>query len=321
MTELVPLMIGGLILFLFSISRLSSVLKEIFSDKVRGYIERYTKNLFLAIIIGTLLTILLDSSSAVIILAIIFINAGVLTFKNTMGLILGANIGTTFSSQIIAMDLGQYSIIPLALGFIFMLFGRTEKQKRNGSVLFYLGMLFFGMFIIEHSVLPLKENPQFATWMEQIDGNHWYGALVGAIVTLVLQSSSGTVGMSIILGNQEVISAAAGISIMLGAELGTCANTIIATINGTRQAVKAGIFHLIFNLSTIILGLSLFRPFLKLVTLISSNNSIGTVTANAHVAFNLIGVLIFLPLIGLLGKLLNKALPDSKRMIVTDQDH
>jgi len=310
MNEILPLLIGGLVLFLYAITRLSEVMKDIFSEGAKRIIEKYTSNIFSSLLIGTILTMVLGSSSAVIILVIVFINAHSLTFKHAIGLIMGANVGTTFSSQIIALDVGKYSIIPLFVGLLLEVFVQNKKWKKYGNILLYFGMLFFGLYIMEESVLPLQGSPVFSEWIARVEGSPFQGAIIGGLITLIIQSSSGTVGMAIVLGKQQVLSAAAGISIMLGAELGTCSDTLIATINGSRQAFKAGLFHLFFNLSTIVIGLLLFIPFVRLVQFISQVDDIGNVIANAHMLFNIMGVLIFLPFISLIERMLNRLLPE-----------
>jgi phosphate:Na+ symporter len=312
MSEIITFLIGGLVLFLFAISQLSEVLKGVFTGDAKSIIKRYTSNIFSSIAIGALLTVLLDSSSAVIILVIVFINAQTLTFRQAIGLIMGANIGTTFSSQIIALSVGKYSIVPLLIGFAMMIFLKSKHWKSYGKVLLYFGMLFFGLFIIEHSVLPLKESELFTQWIARVEDDAIYGALIGGLITLIIQSSSGTVGMAIVLGKQQLLSAAGGIAIMLGAELGTCSDTLLATIKGSRQALKAGLFHVTFNLFTILIGLALFSPFVNLVSFISSSDDIGTMIANGHVLFNILGVLLFLPLVHWMEKGLNALVPEKK---------
>ena len=310
MKEVLPFLIGGLALFLFAIFQLSEALQEIFTDRARRVMAKYTSNLFSALLIGLTLTVLLDSSSAVIILVIVFINAKTLNFRQAIGIIMGANIGTTISSQIIALQIGKYSVIPLLLGLLINIIDRKDRYKGWGDALFYFGMLFFGLFVIEHSVLPLRDSELFLEWIRQIEDQYVLGALIGGLITLIIQSSSGTVGMAIILGNQDLLTAAGGIALMLGAELGTCSDTLIATIRGRMQAIKAGVFHLVFNLSTILVGLLLFGPFVQLVVLVSGGQEVGTQIANAHVLFNVLGVLFFLPLVGLVERALNRLLPD-----------
>ena len=310
MSDILPLLIGGLVLFLYAISQLSEVMSGIFTEKAKALINKYTSKLLYSILIGTGLTIILDSSSAVIILTIVFINARSLSFRQAMGIIMGANIGTTFSSQIIALDVGRYSVVPLFIGLIFEVFVRNPQARNYGKIFLYFGMLFFGLYIMEESVLPLQDSVLFERWIARIEGNYVEGTLIGGLITLLIQSSSATVGMAIVLGKQELINVAGGIAIMLGAELGTCSDTLIATVKGSRQAIKAGLFHLLFNFITILIGLLIFHSFVAFVEQISQNQGIDNQIANAHMLFNIGGVLVFLPFVGLAERALNWMLPD-----------
>lgn len=309
MIEIILSIIAGLVLFLFAVSNLSETLKIAFGTNANVWIKKYTSNIFNSLLVGVVITILLDSSSAVIIITIILVNAQVLTFRQAMGIVLGANIGTTISSQIIAMDVSKYSPIFLMIGFILLLIAKSEKVSNVGKVILYFGILFFGLFTMENAVEPLKEETYFLEWMKKTE-NPFVGALVGAVVTLIIQSSSATVGMAIVLSKKGFLSLTSGIAVMLGAELGTCSDTLLATINGSNQALKTGIFHLTFNFISIILGLILFYPFVELVKIISKGSSIERSIANAHLLFNLLGVFIFIWIIPLFEKALNRILPD-----------
>jgi phosphate:Na+ symporter len=288
-------------------------MQHIFTTKAKDTIAEYTNNLFSSLFIGIVLTILLGSSSAVIILAIVFINAESLNLKQAIGIILGANIGTTFSSQLIALDIGKYAVIPMVVGVVLMYLVKNEKYKQWGKVLFYFGMLFLGLFVMQESVSPLKDSERFSTWIMQVENNPIKGILTGGLVTLIIQSSSGTVGMAIVLAKQNLLIAPGAIAIMLGAELGTCSDTLIATIKGKRQAIKAGIFHLGFNLTTILIGLIFFSPFVTFIEWISQHQRIGGLIANAHMLFNTLGVLLMLPFVGLAEKGLNRLIPESDK--------
>jgi phosphate:Na+ symporter len=296
-------------LFLFAVNSLSETIKNALGGNASKRIQRFTSNTFSSLIVGIVATTLLDSSSAVIIITIVLVNSNLLTFKQAMGIVLGANIGTTVSSQIIAMDIGKYSPLFLLIGFILLFIAKSEKISNIGKSILYFGVLFFGLYTMENAVEPLKDEAFFAEWMKKTE-SPVLGAIIGAVVTLVIQSSSATVGMAIILSKKGILSLTGGIAIMLGAELGTCSDTLLATIKGSRQALKTGLFHVSFNLISIILGLILFYPFVDLVKYISTGATIERSLANAHMLFNILGVLIFVWTIPIFEKVLNKTLPD-----------
>jgi phosphate:Na+ symporter len=300
---------AGLVLFLYAISSLSKTLIHAIGDKANHWIQKFTSNTLSSILVGAVITTLLDSSSAVIIITIILVNSKLLSFKQAMGIVLGANIGTTVSSQIISLNIGKYSPILLVVGFLLILFSKKEQFQNIGKVILYFGLLFFGLYTIENAVEPLKNELFFADLMKKVE-NPIAGSIVGAIVTLLIQSSSATVGMAILLTKKGFLSLTGGIAIMLGAELGTCSDTIIATIRGSRAAIKTGLFHVSFNLLSICLGLILFTPFVLLVNKISAGTSIERALANAHMIFNVSGVLLFAWTLPFFEKILNKLIPE-----------
>ena len=309
MTEIILSILAGLVLFLFAVNSLSETIQKAIGENAKKWILKFTSNTFSGILTGTIVTTLLDSSSAVIIITIVFVNSKLLTFRQAMGIVLGANIGTTISSQIIAMDVGKYSPVLLLIGFILLIISKSEKINNTGKIILYFGVLFFGLFTMENAVEPLRDEQFFLDWLKKTE-NPIAGALIGAFVTLIIQSSSATVGMAIILSKKGLLGLGGGIAVMLGAELGTCSDTLLATIKGSRQALKTGLFHLIFNFLSITLGLICFYPFLKLIEYISKNAPIERALANAHTVFNILGVLIFVWTIPLFEKILNKFLPD-----------
>jgi len=312
MNEVVLSILAGLVLFLFSVINLSEILELSIGDKARAWIKRYTSHIFSSLIVGIIVTTLLGSSSAAIIITILFVNTRILTFRQAMGIVLGANIGTTISSQIIALDVGKFSPVLLIIGFVLLLASRSPQMKNTGKVILYFGILFFGLFTMEKAVGPLNDEAFFLEWMKRTE-TPIIGTMVGAVVTFIVQSSSATVGMAIILAKKGLLSLTGGIAVMLGAELGTCSDTLLATIKGSRQALKTGLFHVTFNLLTIIIGLIFFYPFVDLVTFISSSVSIERAVANAHMLFNILGVFLFVWTIPLFEIGLNRILPDRPR--------
>lgn len=307
--EIILLLAGGLGLFLYAINNLSGILKDLLGDRARKLLGRFTRNLFTGILSGIVITLILDSSSAVIIMTIILVNSGALTFRQAIGIVMGANIGTTFSSQLIALDIGRFSPIAMFIGLLLSMLAKSERVSKSGRVILYFGILFFGLFTMETAVEPLKSDSRFAEWMIALE-NPVRGSLVGALVTLIIQSSSATVGMVITLAKKGLITLAGSIAVMLGAELGTCSDTLLATIRGSRQAIRTGVFHLFFNVTSIVIGLACFPLYLGLIEYISGNASLEQKVANAHMLFNAFGVILFLPFTRYVEKLMVKWIPD-----------
>ncbi|HZF63990.1 MAG TPA: Na/Pi symporter [Chitinophagaceae bacterium] len=311
------LILTGLILFLYALNNLSEGLKYLAGDRLKAFLDRFTSNIFSGIISGAIVTILLDSSSVVIIMTIALVSSRAMTFRQAMGVVMGANIGTTVSSQIFALDVGAYAAFPILAGFVMMFLIKSQFYKQLGRVIFSFGLLFFGLFTMEDAVEPLKESDYFISWLQSLE-NTWKGMFTGAFVTIVVQSSSATVGMVIGLASQGMITIAAGIAVMLGAELGTCADTLIASVGRTKAAVKTGLFHLLFNVFTILIGMVVLPWFTQLVLLISKNSSAQQTIANAHMLFNLFGVLIMLPFVGAYERLLNHLIPGVEGAVSPD---
>ncbi len=296
-------------LFLFAVNSLSETIKEALGENTKKWILRFTSNTFSAILTGVAATTLLDSSSAVIIITIVLVNSQLLTFRQSMGIVLGANIGTTISSQIIAMNIGMYSPVLLVIGFILLIISKSTNLGNTGKIILYFGILFFGLFTMEKAVEPLKSDPYFRELLHKTE-NPLTGSAFGALITLVIQSSSATVGMAIILTKKGLLTLGGAIAVMLGAELGTCSDTLLATIKGSRQALKTGLFHLFFNFLTILIGLIVFHPFVRFIEYIGKGLPIERSVANAHMFFNIGGVLLFVWTIPLFEKLLNKIIKE-----------
>ncbi len=310
--EIILSILGGLALFLFAVLNLSQIIKNSVGEKAKVWLTQFTKNTFMAILTGTVVTALLDSSSAVIIITIILVNSSVLNLKQAMGVVMGGNIGTTISSQIIAMDVGKYSPMLLVVGLILFMISKTPWVNNTGKIILYFGMLFFGLYTMERAVEPLKDHEMFTHWMEATETPST-GILIGAFVTLMIQSSSATVGMSIILAKKGILGLSGGIAIMMGSELGTCSDTLLATVKGSRNAIKTGIFHLVFNVFSVFLGYIFFDYFLQLIYMFNTPDHIERSVANAHVLFNVFGVLVFVWFIPMFERGLNYILPNKNR--------
>ena len=307
--------IAGLVIFLLGVERLSSAFSQVSDDRIKRLIDRFTTNAFTGVLTGAVACTILDSSSATIILVIAMIRGGLLTFKQSLGIVMGANIGTTIGAQIIAMDVFGYAPILLLLGFLIQLLARKPWQKTLGLGLLGAGMVFFGLGHLQGTVAPLRENEALIAWLGRLGERPALGAFAGCLVTLVIQSSSATVGMAIVLAKASLLPLPAGVAIMLGAEIGTVGNTLVASLGRGAEALRCAAFHLLFNLSTVIVGLLLIANLTALADRITPGDGdaadrIAWSIANAQVLFNVIGVAAFLPLLGPIAKLLEWAISE-----------
>ncbi|HYW32285.1 MAG TPA: Na/Pi symporter [Gemmatimonas sp.] len=306
-TEVVLGMVAGLALFLYGVSRLATGMRAVAGDRMRGLLERATRNRYAGLASGTVATAVLDSSSVTIIMVIALVDAGLVSFQGSLGVILGANIGTTISSQLIALDIQRYAPVVLALGLVIHVAGRTESWRHAGAAVFGIGLVFFGLAQMGLAVEPLKDSARFTGWMASLD-NPLLGVAVGAAVTLVLQSSSATVGMAITLASQGLLALPGGIAVMLGAEIGTCADTLLATLGRSRAARRAGLFHLLFNIATVTVGVLLIGPLVTLAVRLGGD--VARQVANAHVTFNVLGALAMILFLAPAGRALCRLVPD-----------
>lgn len=300
-------MLGGLALFLLGVDLLARSLKEAQGGRLQELLRRFSSNRFSALGSGAVATVVLDSSSVVIILMIAIVDAGLLPFANAVPAILGANIGTTLSSQVFAWDVDRFSPMLLAVGLAWRGLANSDASKRTASILLGIGLVLFGLHVIGDAAAPLEEHRGVIAALERLEAP-LLGVLAGALVTVAIQSSSAMMGIVITLAGAGIISLPAGLAMMLGAEIGTCADTLVATIGRSRAAVKAGVFHLIFNIATAAIGIALIEPLASFAAAMSRD--VGQQIANAHVLFNVMGALLVLPFTGTAALLLDRIVPE-----------
>ena len=303
--------VAGLTLFLYGVTRLSESLQQVASERMKKLLARFTAHPLAGVATGAAATTLLDSSSVTIIMVVALVNAGLLPFTRAIGVIMGANIGTTISSQIIAFQLNEYAAILLAIGFAGYFLGRTDLFRNLGLVLFGFGLIFFGLNVIEDAAGPLKDYKPFVAWMRGLE-NPWLGVGIGALFTVLIQSSSATLGIVITLAAQGLVSLPAGVAIMLGAEIGTCADTLVASVGRSREALRAGVFHLVFNVVTVLIGVTLAVPLAQLAASFAPAGNVSRQIANAHLLFNVGGVVAFIWFVPLIARALTYLVPDKR---------
>ncbi|MBD2308188.1 Na/Pi cotransporter family protein [Chroococcidiopsis sp. FACHB-1243] len=303
--------LAGLVLFIYGVTRLSEGLEDMGTERMRGFLSKCTTNRFAGVVTGAVATTLLESSSVTIIMTIAMVSAGVLTFVQSLGVVLGANIGTAVGAQIISLDIEQYVPMLMFAGLLLLFLGKTKTWKNLGIVLLGFGLMFYGLEAIDEAMKPFRTYEPFIDLMETLGNNPILGAAVGALFTVIIQSSSATVAIVITLASSGLISLPAGVAIMLGAEVGTCADTLIATIGRGRPALRTGVFHFGFNLVSAILGI-IFAPLLvQLVLSFSGSAGVGRQVANAQILFNGIGVLVMVIFLPAIARILQRLIPDT----------
>lgn len=304
--------LAGLVLFIYGVTRLAQGLEIIAGERMRKWVRKFTSNRFAGVFTGAIATTALESSSVTIIMVITMVSAGVMSFVQSLGVVLGSNIGTTIGAQLIALNINLYAPILLFAGVLLHFIGRNDFQKSLGLVLLGFGLLFFGLDVVEGAMSPFRDHPTFHAWMMRLGNQAALGALVGAVFTILIQSSSATVAIIITLAGSGMITLPTGIALMLGAEVGTCADTLIATIGRGRPALRTGIFHLLFNLASAAIGVAFAPQLARLAELVSGEGNVGRQIANAQFIFNLIGVILVIGFVPLIARALERVIPDTQ---------
>lgn len=309
--------LAGLVLFLYGVTRMAEGLEAIAGDRARSLISKFTTNRYAGVATGTVATTILDSSSVTIIIVIAMVSAGLLSFVQSLGVVLGSNIGTTIGAQIVAFKINEYAPIAMFIGLLLILLGKKERWKQIGLVILGFGLLFFGLDTIESAMEPFKDYKPFLKLMETLGNNTLLGAGVGALFTVLVQSSSATVAVIVTLASQGLISLPAGIALMLGAEVGTCADTLVATFGRERPALRTGVFHLLFNLVSAAIGIlfaSQLAGFAQWFSqLMGAGDDVAREIANAQLIFNVLGVTLGIAFLPWIARGLERLIPDTQK--------
>ena len=280
---------AGLSIFFFGVYEMTLGMREAAADKLRAILERFTKNRVSAVATGALSTGVVGSSSIVTIMTVGLVSAGLLEFANSLGVVMGANIGTTLTSQIIAFGLTDFFGIVLVIGAVMRFIVKSERARAWGTAIMGLGFVFLGLEHIEATMAPIRHWPPFIEAIEQME-NPFFGILIGGTITAIIQSSSATMGVVIILAGQGAITLPAGVAIMMGAEIGTCVDTLLSTIGQTRAAVRTGVFQLLFNVFNVLLLVGFADQLAAIAQSMSPGEDAAAIAkqiAHAHVMFNL----------------------------------
>ena len=307
MLEILFGIFGGLGLFIFGISMMGIGLQKIAGDKIRVILGKLTNNRLVGMFVGAGVTSLIQSSSATSVLMVGFVNAGLITLTQAAGVILGANLGTTITGQLIAFKLTKYALPILGIGSFIYLFAKRRRTKDYGETIFGFGVLFLGLSIMGGAVQPLGGSVFAQNLFITFSQNPLLGILVGMLVTALVQSSSVTIGIVITLGISNLITLDAAIPLILGDNIGTCITAGLASIKTNISAKRVAAVHFMFNIIGAGIALILLPLYLKII--LFSSTDIARQIANTHTLFNIVNVFIFLPFIPLFVMLTKKIIP------------
>ncbi|MDP3979950.1 MAG: Na/Pi cotransporter family protein [Chlamydiota bacterium] len=295
---------GGLAIFLFGLEQMTVALKVAGGSKLKKMIARLTTNRFKAAFTGAFVTAIIQSSTATTVLVVGFISAGIMSLSQSIGIIIGAHVGTTFTVQILAFDVSRYALLIVSIGFMIHFFFRSTKFHPYGTIMMGFGFIFFGMQLMSTATIPLQSYPPFIDLLQRIKAP-LIGILISTIFTALIHSSAATIGIVIVLASGGLISLETGIALVFGANIGTCVTALLAAINKTREALRAAFIHVLFNVLGVVLWFSFIDQLALAVRWISPSTpylsgieklAIETPRqiANAHTLFNLINTMIFI---------------------------
>ena len=304
------MLLGGLGLFLYGMQMMGSGLEAAAGNRMKRILERLTSNPILGVLVGAGITAVVQSSSATTVMVVGFVNSGMMTLRQAVWVIMGANIGTTITGQLIALDVGAIAPLFAFIGVVLVVFIKKASVRYYGQIIAGLGILFIGMDMMSSSMAPLRESETFVSLLTQFS-NPLLGILAGAIFTAIIQSSSASVGILQALASSGVIGLSNAVFVLFGQNIGTCITAVLASIGTSRNAKRTTIIHLMFNIIGTILFtiVCIFTPLTDLVSSWTPDNPSAQI-ANMHTLFNIVTTLLLLPFGGYLAKLATRILPE-----------
>ena len=314
---------GGLGLFLFGMKQLSEGLQKMSGDSLKRILEKITTNRLLGMGVGAAVTTVIQSSSATTVMVVGFVNAGFMNLTQALSVILGANVGTTMTAQIIAFKITVISLPAIAIGVMILLFIKQAKFKYIGEIIFGFGLLFFGMDLMTTSFIPLSKSEHFRNVFIQFSHMPILAVITGTLTTFLIQSSSATIGITIAIATTGIIDFPAAVALVLGENIGTTITANLAALNASKAAKQAAFGHFLFNFIGVAYMFIFLHPFVEFINMITPGDvyfvdaagnypNMARHIANTHTMFNIINTLIFLPFLPMLAKLCQKIIKDDK---------
>lgn len=301
--------VAGLGLFLYGMNLMGSGLQKAAGDKLKSIIGLLTKNRFVSVLVGIFVTAIIQSSSATTVMVVGFVNAGIMQLTQAIGVIMGANVGTTVTAQLVSFNLEQIAPVAVGIGMIILITKKNAKSKHYADILIGFGILFVGMVYMKDAVKPLREVQAFKDMLVNFGSNPFLGILMGFGITLLLQSSSASIGILLALASEGMLPLTAALPILYGDNIGTCTTALISSIGASKNAQRAAVMHLTFNvIGTLLFALFLNAPIAYVVTHLDPTD-VGRQIANAHTLFNITNVIIQFPIAGFIVKFAETVIP------------
>lgn len=313
MSDYINIFLGlfsGLALFLFGMEFMGDGLENAAGSKLKSFFDKAITNPLKGALVGTIVTAIIQSSSATTVMVVGFVNAGLMSLYQAVGVIMGANIGTTITGQLITFKIDDYIPLFIIIGAALILFMKQQNRKEIGKIIFGFGLLFMGLTAMKDAMSPIAQTTFFQDLIIALEGNMFLGILVGAVMTAVVQSSSASTAILLSLAATGAISLQVAIPILFGNNIGTCVTALLSSLNANKIAKKAAFIHLSFNL----IGTLIFLPLIGILSNIVTHmgGDIDKQIANAHTIFNVVNAIILLPFAGVFVKLANLALKDKE---------
>lgn len=309
-------MAGGLGLFLFGMELMSDSIEKVAGARLRRILEIFTTNRFMGMIVGIIFTGIIQSSSACTVMVVSFVNSGLMNLYQAAGVILGANIGTTITSQLVSFNLSKIAPLILLVGVVVMMFTKKEKVRKVAEVVVGFGILFVGLSTMSQAMANMKNEPQIVNLLMSLK-NPFLATLMGFALTAIIQSSSVTVSIVLLLANQDLLPLPITLYIILGCNIGACATAMLASMTGKKDAKRAALIHLLFNIiGTVIIYIALFvagDQIVELIKSISADN--GRFVANAHTLIKIAQVIMLFPFTGWLVKMTYLIVPGEDQKV------
>lgn len=318
--ELLLGLLGGLALFLYGMQMMSNNLEAAAGNKMKQILEKLTTNRFMGILVGAGITALIQSSSATTVMTVGFVNSGLMSLNQAVWIIMGANIGTTITGQLIALDVGALAPLIAFIGVVLVVFVKNKKLQHVGGIVAGIGVIFIGMGMMSDAMLPLRNEPEFIQLMTSFK-NPLLGVLAGALFTAVIQSSAASIGILQALAVSGVINLHSAVFVLFGQNIGTCITAVLASVGTNRNAKRTTAIHLMFNVvgTLIFIALCMVTPFVDWMIATNPANPAAQI-ANVHTIFNIATTVILFPFGNTLVKIAKKILPDTQTKKVMDAD-